>query len=218
MNSVLLFCIVLCSAIQMCFADCDNVQDICPAAPTSKQNIFINGLPCKRPESIAPSDFKSSKLSQPGDTDNFLRSSTTIVTAIDFPGLNTLGLSISRIDLDVDGLVLPRSHPRASEIFFVGTGVVIAGFVDTNNQLFQSFLKEGDVFVVPRGLLHFCLNAGNDAATVYSVLNSQNPGVVNVAGAMFETEPDIINKLVERIKSLSASAIKAMENVTAYEF
>lgn len=62
--------------------------------------------------------------------------------------------------------------------------MVIAGFVDTKNQLFQKTFKE-DVFEVPKGLLHFSVNAGNEAAIVYSVLNSQNPGVVNVAGAMF---------------------------------
>ncbi|KAF2311613.1 hypothetical protein GH714_025267 [Hevea brasiliensis] len=171
----------MCSCIQICLADYDNLQDTCPAAPTSKQSIFINGLPCKDPNSITPSDFKSSKLSRPGDKNKFLRSATTIVTAADFPGLNTLGLSISRIDLDVDGLVLPLYHPRASELFFVSAGVVIAGFVDTKNQQFQKILKEGDVFVLPRGLLHFCLNAGDESATIFSVLSSQNPGVVKIA-------------------------------------
>ena len=43
----------------------------------------------------------------------------------------------------------------------------------------------GDVFAVPRGLLHFCLNAGYGLATVQSVLNSQNPGVASISGAMF---------------------------------
>ncbi|XP_050226131.1 germin-like protein subfamily 3 member 4 [Mercurialis annua] len=218
MNSAFIFCIVLCALIHMCFADCDNIQDICPAAFTNKQNIFINGLPCKNPGSITASDFKSSILSHPGDTDNFLSSAITMATAVDFPGLNTLSLSIARTDLEIDGIVLPHSHPRATEMFFVGSGVVIAGFLDTNNQLFQSVLKEGDVFVAPRGLLHFCLNAGNDAAVVYSVLSSQNPGVVNVAGAVFETEPDATNKLAKRIKSVSASAINGVNNATLFGF
>ncbi|KAJ9140069.1 hypothetical protein P3X46_030756 [Hevea brasiliensis] len=218
MNSSILVCVIMCSCIQICLADYDNLQDTCPAAPTSKQSIFINGLPCKDPNSITPSDFKSSKLSRPGDKNKFLRSATTIVTAADFPGLNTLGLSISRIDLDVDGLVLPLYHPRASELFFVSAGVVIAGFVDTKNQQFQKILKEGDVFVLPRGLLHFCLNAGDEAATIFSVLSSQNPGVVSVAGSLFESDPDMLNKLVRKIKSISSSQVNGLENATLFGF
>ncbi|OAY48066.1 germin-like protein subfamily 3 member 4 [Manihot esculenta] len=217
MNSACFFRMILCACINICLVYCDNLQDTCPAATAGKQSIFINGLPCKNPASITPSDFKSTKLSSPGDTDNFFRSSTTILTAADFPGLNTLGLSIARTDLDVDGLVVPQSHPRASELLFVNAGVVIAGFVDTNNQLFQKILKEGDVFVLPRGLLHFCLNAGNEPATIFSVLSSQNPGVVSVAGAMFDSDPDMINKLVRKIRSLSSSQIISLENATLFE-
>ncbi|KAA8524464.1 hypothetical protein F0562_010887 [Nyssa sinensis] len=159
--------------------DPDNLQDACPTTTTfTPQTIHINGFPCKNPNNITAADFKTSRLNHPGDTDVFVRSSTTIVTAADFPGLNTLGLSVARTDIEVDGLVLPHSHPRASEMFFVSKGVVVAGFIDTKNQLFQKVLKEGDVFVFPRGLLHYCLNAGFENATVYSVLNSQNPGVV----------------------------------------
>ncbi|KAJ9163982.1 hypothetical protein P3X46_023601 [Hevea brasiliensis] len=213
MNSFFLFCMILCACTKICLVYCDNLQDTCPAA-TGKQSIFINGLPCKNPATVTPSDFKSTKLSSRGDTDNFFRSSTTIVTAADFPGLNTLGLSIARTDLDVDGLVLPQSHPRASELFFVSAGVVIAGFVDSKNQLFQKILKEGDVFVLPRGLLHFCVNAGNEAATIFSVLSSQNPGEVSVAGAMFESDPDMINKLVSKTKSL----VNGLENATLFGF
>uniref|UniRef100_A0A6N2LLB7 Germin-like protein n=1 Tax=Salix viminalis TaxID=40686 RepID=A0A6N2LLB7_SALVM len=122
------------------------------------------------------SDFKSSKLSRPGDTDNYLHSSLIHSTALDFPGLNTLGLSIARTDLEVNGLMVPHSHPRASEMFFVSTGVVLAGFIDTQNKLFPKNTQPGEVFVFPQGLLHFCINDGFNSAVVFSVLNSQNPG------------------------------------------
>ncbi|CAN1272329.1 Germin-like protein subfamily 3 member 4, partial [Linum perenne] len=102
------------------------------------------------------------------DTDNFLHSALTLVTASDFAGLNTFGLSIAKTDLDVDGLQMPPSHPRASEILFVTKGVVLVGFVDMENKLFQKMLKAGDVFLFPRALLHFCLNAGFEKALVFS--------------------------------------------------
>ncbi|KDP22509.1 hypothetical protein JCGZ_26340 [Jatropha curcas] len=208
MNSFILFCMVSSVCIKICLADFDNLQDVCPAESTSQQTIFINGLPCKNPATITPSDFKSSKLSRRGNTENFCSSSTTIITAFDFAGLNTLGLSIARTDLDVDGVVPPQTHPRATEIFFVGAGVVIIGFVDTQTQFFQKILKEGEVFVVPKGMLHFCANAGNEDATVYSVFNSQNPGLVSIAGAMFDPDPEMIKKLVRKINSLPGTEME----------
>ncbi|KAL3835432.1 hypothetical protein ACJIZ3_010168 [Penstemon smallii] len=121
----------LCSA-----GDPDNIYDTCPTDKTH-QKIFINGFPCKDPTNVLASDFKSSILNEAGDTDNFYRSSTTIATASEFPGLNTLGLSAARTDIEVDGMVMPHAHPRASEMMFVRSGDVVAGFVDSNNKVFQ---------------------------------------------------------------------------------
>ncbi|CAN1270985.1 Germin-like protein subfamily 3 member 4 [Linum perenne] len=196
------FCILITNT---CKSEETNLQDYCPTSPTSKQTIFINGYPCKNPSNVSASDFKSSKLDHPGDTDNFLRSALTLVTASDFAGLNTLGLSIARTDLELDGLQMPHSHPRASEILFVSKGVVLVGFVDTENKLFQKTLKAGDVFLFPRALLHFCLNAGFEKALVFSFLNSQNPGLVTIADAMFvQPHEQDVEKLVSRIKSVAA--------------
>ncbi|KAK1567491.1 hypothetical protein Q3G72_012777 [Acer saccharum] len=218
MNSSLVFCIfcftTLC--LKICLADPDNLRDACPTDPTGKDTIFINGLPCKNPATIAASDFKTSKLRNAGDTDNFFQSSMNLVTAFDFPGLNTLGLSVARTDIDVDGIVIPHSHPRASEIMFVFKGVVLAGFIDTNSKLFQKVLKAGDVFVFPKGLLHFSFNSGFDSAILFSVLSSQNPGVVSISDAMFEPDFNVINKLVR--KFISVSADNHIPNVTFQSF
>ncbi|KAJ4960574.1 hypothetical protein NE237_020484 [Protea cynaroides] len=188
----------------------DPLQDTCPTSPTAgpgqgqqEAAVFMNGFPCKNPAAIVASDFKSSDLNRRGDTDNFIRSSMNIITAAKFPGLNTLGLSISRTDVDVDGMVLPHSHPRASELMYVSEGVVVVGFVGTGNRMFQKTLEEGDVFVIPRGLLHFSLNAGFEIATVFSVLNSQNPGVVNVTEAMFgEEDTYLLERLMSRLRGI----------------
>lgn len=117
---------------------------------------------------------------------------------------------MARIDLDIDGLVMPHSHPRASEILFVSKGIVVAGFIDTNNQLFQGILPEGNVFVIPRGLLHYYLNGGFGPATIISVLNSQSPGVVSIADAMF-TPGD--SEAMERIKrSVITRSLQDLDN------
>ena len=101
-------------------------------------------------------------------------------------------------------------------MFCVSKGVVIAGFIDTQNQLFQKYLRQGDVFVFPRGLLHYCVNAGFEPATAFSVLNSQNPGVVSIAGAMFDSAA--INILTKKLISLSASGMERVDNVTLFGF
>lgn len=190
-KSSIFFCITFLSSpffipsIKISLADMENLHDTCPTTESStNEHVFINGLQCKDPKDVSPSDFKSTRLNKAGDTENFLRSSMSIITAAEFPGLNTLGLSVSRTDLEVDGLVATHSHPRASEILFVSKGSVIAGFIDTSNNGFQQVLNEGDVFIVPRGMVHYCFHTGSESSTVFSVLSSQNPGLVSVTDAV----------------------------------
>ncbi|XP_051119527.1 germin-like protein subfamily 3 member 4 [Andrographis paniculata] len=182
--------------------DADNLYDTCPAANATAADprIFINGLPCKDPSDVAPSDFKSTLLSRGGDTNGFFRSSTTVATAAEFAGLNTLGLSAARTDIDVDGIVMPHAHPRAAEMVYVSAGVVVAGFLDSGSRVFQKRLEEGDVFVFPKGLLHFCFNFGFEKATLFSVLNSQSPGLLSITGNLFGR--DGRERLVEKLRSL----------------
>lgn len=177
-------------------------MDMCPTMSTTQHDtMFMNGFPCKSPQNITSSDFKTSDLTTPGPIDDFTGSSLKLMTAVEFPGLNTLGLSVARTDLKIDGIVMPHSHPRASEMMFVAEGVVRAGFVDTRNKMFLKVLREGDVFVFPRGLLHFTMNAGYRAATVFSVLNSQNPGVVSVVDAVFG-DGSVSDMIGKKLRSL----------------
>ncbi|CAI9280576.1 unnamed protein product [Lactuca saligna] len=182
----------------------DKLQDMCPTDTYSHRTMFINGFPCKNPSNITTSDFKNLQLSHQGSTDTFLRSSVTLVTASEFPGLNTFGLSTGRTDLEVDGLVTPHTHPRSSEMIFLVKGVVIVGFIDTDSKLFQSILREGDVFVFPKGLLHYCMNSGFEDAMFYSVFNAQNPGVVDISNAMFgDKASEMVKMAMAKLVSLT---------------
>ncbi|KAK4256803.1 hypothetical protein QN277_006482 [Acacia crassicarpa] len=188
MNSVapqfLMFIFVVFTSIKVYVADCDNLQDTCIAASSEEQSIFINGLPCKNPaEIIAPHNFKNMDFGKAGSTDNNVLSSMKIISASEFPGLNTLGLSIGRTDIDVDGVVQTHRHPRATEMIFVVEGVIVAGFIDTENKKFEMLLNVGDVFIFPKGLYHFCGNRGRGSAILLSVYNSQNPGMVSATAA-----------------------------------
>jgi cupin superfamily acireductone dioxygenase involved in methionine salvage len=84
---------------------------------------------------------------------------------------------MARLDFAQVGLVPPHTQLGAIEILFMVEGSFLVGFVSTNNQLFATTVNTGDVFVFPRGLLHFKLNVGEGQAIAIAALNSQNPGV-----------------------------------------
>ncbi|KAL6003625.1 hypothetical protein ACLOJK_023858 [Asimina triloba] len=193
--------------LKPCISDSGPVQDMCPTSKLDEKPLFINGFPCKNPANVTSADFKTSRLNHPGDTDNFFGSSVNIITAADFLGLNTLGLSVARTDLGIHGMVLPHSHPRASEMFYVSRGIVMVGFLDTHGRLFQEILHAGDAFIFPRGLLHYCVNAGFDLATAFSVMNSQSPGVVKIDDAMFIWDSEMVDRFVLRIRNATANLV-----------
>jgi quercetin dioxygenase-like cupin family protein len=55
-----------------------------------------------------------------------------------FPGVNTLGISIARIDYAPGGQNLPHTHPCATEIIFVLEGTLEVGFITTNQLVFST--------------------------------------------------------------------------------
>ncbi|KAH9541247.1 hypothetical protein CY35_14G051700 [Sphagnum magellanicum] len=200
------------SSLMAMASDADPEQDFCVADLAT--GTVVNGLVCKSPAGVTANDFVFHGLANPGNTENAAGSSVTPAFAAQFPGLNTLGISMARLDFAQGGLVPPHTHPRATEILFVVEGSLLVGFVSTDNQLFAATVNTGDVFVFPRGLLHFELNVGKGQATAIAALNSQNPGVQAQAAALFgsgisdvvlEKAFGLSEKAVEHIKSKFAS-------------
>ncbi|CAM6102113.1 unnamed protein product [Calypogeia fissa] len=101
------------------------------------------------------------------------------------PGLTGLGLTAVQFEFGPQSQISPHTHPRATEIFYVLSGVIDVGFVDTNNDLFETTLQTGDLFVFPKGLLHFQRNNGWSSASGFSALSSENPGTLLVSNALF---------------------------------
>lgn len=132
-----------------------------------------------------------------------LGSKVTTVFDRQFPGLNSLGVSLSRLDFAPQGLNRPHEHPRASETLVLLEGDLYAGFITTNPpdpsdkpKLFAKILHAGDVFVFPKGLIHFQYNVGKSHAVAIVSFNSQNPGVLTVARALFGSEPPVDPEVV----------------------
>ncbi|CAI8598879.1 unnamed protein product [Vicia faba] len=206
-----MFLVLAFSSIQVSLADCDNLQDTCPTSPPEKKTTFINALSCNNPANKSAHDFKTMELSKAGSRDQF-GSSVNIVTASKFPGLNTLGISIGRTDIEADGIVNLHNHPRASEMIFVKEGVLEVGFLDTQNKLFQKALKECDVFVLPKGLFHYFLNRGIEVATVFSVFNSQNPGFQSLTPKRSTSES--VEKIKRKLISLSELELDSVNDLS----
>ena len=82
------------------------------------------------------------------------------------PSLNTLGISLVRIDYAPYGQNPPHTHSRATKILVVLEGTLYVGFVasNTENRLFTKVLNKVDVFVFPVGLIHFQFNVGKTNA------------------------------------------------------
>ncbi|XP_041015838.1 germin-like protein subfamily 1 member 13 [Juglans microcarpa x Juglans regia] len=171
------------------------LQDFCVAVEDPASALFVNGKFCKDPKLASANDFFFSGLNVFRDTSNSLGSNVTAVNVDNLAGLNTLGMSLARIDFAPYGLNPPHTHPRATEFFIVLEGTLYAGFVtsdgDAGNRLFTKMLYLGDVFVFPFGLIHFQLNVGKTNAVAFAGFRSQNPGLITIANAVFESNPKI---------------------------
>ena len=87
-------------------------------------------------------DFFFSGFLTPGNTSNPVGSYVTPVNVMQIPGLNTLGISMVRVDYAPYGLNPPHTHPRATEMLVVLEGSLYVGFVTSNqdNRLFTKVL------------------------------------------------------------------------------
>ncbi|XWS42633.1 hypothetical protein CRYUN_Cryun16bG0030600 [Craigia yunnanensis] len=194
-HSILVVFALLAFACSLASAsDASPLQDFCVAINDTKNGVFVNGKFCKDPKLAGADDFFYSGLNIPGNTSNLVGSNVTTVNVDQIPGLNTLGISLVRIDYaPYGGLIPPHTHPRGTEILVVVEGTLYVGFVtsNTDNRLFTKVLNPGDVFVFPIGLIHFQFNIGKSRAVAFAGLSSQNAGVITIAKAVFGSDPPI---------------------------
>lgn len=183
--------------------------------------VFVNGKFCKNPENVTVEDFTYSGLNIPANTANPLGINITTVLEDQLHGLNHQGLSIVRIDYAPNGVNPPHVHPRATELIVVMKGNLYTGFIGTNpsdpnlpNKLYAKILYPGDVFVFPRGTLHFQQNVGKTDALAFASFNSQNPGVFNIPDALFGTEPPVYPDLLAKAFQMDKGSIEYLQSLT----
>ncbi|KRG94453.1 hypothetical protein GLYMA_19G086000v4 [Glycine max] len=190
--------------------DPSPLQDFCVAAKEKDGD----------PKLVKPEDFFLHV--EPGNTDNPNNAQVTPVSvSVDqLPGLNTLGISLARIDFAPKGINPPHTHPRASEILIVLEGTLYVGFVTSNqdrNRLFTKVLNKGDVFVFPIGLIHFQLNVGYGNAVAIAALGSQNAGTITIANALFKANPPISPEVLTKAFQVDQKLIDDLQKKSWYD-
>ncbi|KAM3740377.1 hypothetical protein ACB098_08G094200 [Castanea mollissima] len=142
--------------------DPSPLQDFCVAINNTDSAVFVNGKFCKDPATVTTCDFFFPGLNIPGNiVASKLGSSVNLVNVDKLLGLNTLGISLARLDFAPYGLNPPHIHPHGTELLVVMEGALLVGFVTSNlNKIFTNVLNKGDVFVFPIGLIHFQFNIG----------------------------------------------------------
>ena len=179
-------------------------------------SVVVNGLVCKDPKVVTENDFFTNGLNVAGDTSsNLVGSNVTTVNAARIPGLNTLGITLVRIDFAPWGINAPHTHPRATEILTVIQGTLRVGFVTSNteNRHITKVLNVGDVFVFPQGLIHYQQNIGYGNAVAIAGLNSQNPGVITIANAVFGANQDISADILAKAFQLNKNTVKDLQKL-----
>ncbi|XP_026438548.1 germin-like protein subfamily T member 2 [Papaver somniferum] len=194
-----LFFLVLCLTVilffsLLCFsADPDPLQDFCVADLNS--TIRTNGYPCKPESQVTSNDFFFSGLMTGASTENPFGAGLKFGDVTAFPAQ---GLTVSRIDIIPGGIIPLHVHPRASEANFILTGKVYFGLVTTTDVLYSKVMKAKELFIVPRGLVHFAVNVEQRNAIVLAILNSQLPGFSTLPLNLFASTPTIPNYILAK--------------------
>ena len=199
-----------CAVMSVAMAsDADPINDFCVADLTSK--LLLNGLPCKDAANVTGEDFVFRGLEKAGNVSAspIGVALTPAFAGLTFPALNTFGLAVARIDVASYALIPPHTHPRATEVFYVVEGSFYVGFVDTTGQLYAANIIKGDLFVIPKGLVHFELSTSTTLSTAIAVLNAQNPGTQFIASSFFGSHiPDVVLELAFGIDKATVHKIE----------
>ncbi|XP_076896463.1 putative germin-like protein 9-2 [Bidens hawaiensis] len=79
------------------------------------------------------------------------------------------------------GVSAPHARPHATGLFFVLGGRFEVGFVDSTNKLYTQTLETGDMFIFPKGLVHYQYNADRkEPAVAIAAFGSASASTVNL--------------------------------------
>lgn len=94
---------------------------------------------------------------------------------------------------------------------FVLYGELDVGFITTANKLVSKSIKMGEVFVFPKGLVHFQKNNGNSPAAVIAAFNSQLPGTQSIAAALFAASPTVPDNVLTKAFQVGTKEVEKIK-------
>lgn len=168
------------------------------------------GYPCRNPANLTVDDFVFSGFGVAGNTSNIFGVAVTSAIDLTFPALNGLGISMSRLDIGVGGVVPIHSH-RVSELILVIEGKIIAGFISSEDKVYYKTLNKGDIMIFPQSLLHFQVNVGKTPAVAFVSLNSASPNFQTTTTSLFAN--DLPTNVIEKITLLDVGQVKKLKRI-----
>ncbi|KAB1207163.1 putative germin-like protein 2-1 [Morella rubra] len=168
---------------------------------------------CKDPKVVTADDFFFSGLQVSGNTANRLGSNVTLVNVDKLPGLNTLGISLARVDFAPYGLNPPHTHPRGSEIIMVAEGTLYVGFVtsNTDNRFFTKVLIRETSLCSQLVSFTSSLMWERPMQSPLQVFSSQNPGVITIANAVFGSNPPINSDVLTKAFQVDKNVVNYLQ-------
>ncbi|XP_034203656.1 putative germin-like protein 9-2 [Prunus dulcis] len=117
----------------------------------------------------APETFKGSKAS-----------------LVEFPALTGQSVSYAVLQFPPNTLFPPHTRPDATGLLFLVDGTLEVGLIDTKNNLYTQKLQTGDLFIFPKGLVHYQYNSDlRRPATAIAAFGSSSARAVTVPPAIF---------------------------------
>ncbi|KAE9619545.1 hypothetical protein Lal_00041795 [Lupinus albus] len=180
--------------------------DFCVADVKAAQN--PSGYPCKPPATVTVDDFVFSNF-VPGKN-NIFNFSFNPANVDNFPAINGLGLSFARFDIEEGGVVPMHTHADATEVIVALQGNLTAGFISSDsNTVFIKTISDGNILVIPKGLLHFVLNVGKGKGSANVIFTSVKPSVQLFNLALFGN--NLESAIVEKTTFLDHAQVQKLK-------
>ncbi|KAK9911308.1 hypothetical protein M0R45_035225 [Rubus argutus] len=115
----------------------------------------------------------------------------TKASLAEFPALNGQSVSYAVLQFPPSTLFPPHTRPDAAGLLFLLAGSLEVGLVDTKNVLYTQTLQPGDMFIFPKGLIHYQCNSDPQIpATAIAAFGSASARAVTVPPSVFASGID----------------------------
>lgn len=110
----------------------------------------------------------------------------TQASMAEFPALMGQGVSLAVLQFPAGSINPPHTRPHSAGLMFLLEGSLEVGLIDTANNLYTQKLQAGDMFLFPKGLVHYQYNPSADMPVLaVAAFGCTNGGSVSVPAAVF---------------------------------